>query len=478
MLQHPNPGAARIREQIDHPVIDSDGHLIEYLPLVCDLVREEAGPGVEERFRQQVDRMLGWKKLTPEQRRAAGFMRPPWWGLPARNTVDRATAMLPRLMYERLDELGLDFAVLYPTYGLMPGNFEDEEVRRAGCRAFNRYASEHYAGLEDRLAPVATIPMHTPQEAIEELEHAVGELELKVAMLPSFVHRPLEMAGDSPRPMTWMDTYGVDSAHDYDPVWARCVELGIAPSFHSGGMGWGSRAASHSYVFNHIGNFAAAGDAICRSLFLSGVPRRFPELRCAFLEGGVAWAATLYSDILGHWEKRNVEHIQHYNPANLDRALLEQLIKEYGPRAFNESLDRLDYALQTLSNPDEPLDAIDEFAACGVRSPDDVARVFRESFFFGCEADDPSNATAFDTRRNPHGLRLNAVFSSDIGHWDVPDMRGVLEEARELVDEGLFSTADFRDFVFGNPVRLWAGANPEFFHGTRVQEAVEAERRG
>ena len=49
--------------------------------------------------------------------------------MPARNTLDRATAMLPRLLYERLDEIGLDLAVLYPTFGLIPMALDDEEMR-------------------------------------------------------------------------------------------------------------------------------------------------------------------------------------------------------------------------------------------------------------------------------------------------------------------------------------------------------------
>ena len=467
-----NPSAEKVRARLDHPVIDSDGHLIEYLPLVQEFVRELAGADVEARFTRNVDRMLDWTKLTPEKRRDLGFMRPAFWGLPCRNTLDRATAMLPRLMDRRLDELGIDFAVLYPTYGLIPANLADDEVRRAGCRAFNRYCAELYGEYRERLAPVAAIPMHTPEEAVEELDHCVRELGLKVAMLPSYVQRPLPAAGDAARPQTWMDTYGPDSPHDYDPVWAKCVELGISPTFHSGGVGWGSRAASHSYVYNHIGSFAAAGDAICRSIFLNGIAARFPELRCAFLEGGVAWGATLYSDILGHWEKRNAKHIDHYNPANLDRGLLRELFERYGPDALNERYDRIEYALQTLSNPDEALDTVDEFALCGVERAEEIGEVFERNFFFGCEADDPSNATAFDTRRNPHGVRLNAVFSSDIGHWDVPDMREVLEEAYELVERGLLGEDDFRDFVFANPVELWTGSNPDFFAGTAVEDAV------
>ncbi len=63
------------------------------------------------------------------------------------------------------------------------------------------------------------------------------------------------------------------------------------------------------------------------------------------------------------------------------------------------------------------------------------------------------------------------MFSSDMGHWDVPDMEGIVEEAFELVEEQLLSAEDFRDFSFGNPVRFYTSANPQFFRGT----AIEAE---
>src|SRR5437763_940376 len=112
-------------------------------------------------------------------------------------------------------------------------------------------------------------------------------------------HHPLDRAA------RWIDSIGHDSPYDYDPLWAKCVELGVTPTFHAGGQGWGTRASTKNYVFNHLGNFAAAGEASCRGLFLGGVPMRFPELRFAFLEGGVAWACQLFADILGHYEKRN-----------------------------------------------------------------------------------------------------------------------------------------------------------------------------
>src|SRR5262249_28600811 len=66
-----------------------------------------------------------------------------------------------------------------------------EEARRAACRAFNRYAADHFGPFSDRMTPAATIPMHTPQEAIDELEYAVKTLGFKVIVMASMVRRPI-----------------------------------------------------------------------------------------------------------------------------------------------------------------------------------------------------------------------------------------------------------------------------------------------
>ena len=117
---------------------------------------------------------------------------------------------------------------------------------------------------------------------------------------------------------------------------------------------------------------------------------------------------------------------------------------------------------------------LDDFAACKISRKEDVRDLFVTPFYFGCEADDPVNAWAFNRRTNPYGARLNAIFGSDIGHFDVQDMAGVLPEAYELVEHELIDTADFRDFTFANAVRLWGTQNPKFFEGTRVAKAAAA----
>ena len=471
--------AAAIRARLDHPIVDADGHLLEFVPLVRDFIAEIAGESVAQRFDTVTKGSALTRALDVKTKRSLGLARHGWWALPARNTLDRATATIPRLLYDRMGEIGLDLAILYPTLGLMPMALDDDELRRALARACNRYYAECYGAYNDRLLPVGIIPTFTPEEAIAELEYATQTLGLRGFLFGGLVLRPVP-GHENVRAARWVDGLGLDSQYDYDPLWRRCVELGVSPTFHSTGIGFGSRNSPTNYVANHVGNFAAGNEAIARSLFFGGVPRRFPELRFAFLEGGVAWGCTLYADLLGHFAKRNRDAIAHYDPAALDRAQLISLIERDAPAAFRERLGRLDEALGFLSDPNEDRAALDEFAPSGITCAQDVRDVFTRQYFFGCEADDPTNAFAFDTRVNPHGARLNAMFASDIGHWDVPDFRGVLPEAWELVERGLVDEAGFRAFAFENVVALFGGTNAKFFEGTVVAEQaarVLAQRR-
>src|SRR5205814_778368 len=149
--------------------------------------------------------------------------------------------------------------------------------------------------------------------------------------------------------------------------WAKCRDVEIAPTFHSAGSNQALRNSPTNFTYNHIGHFADAGHAAAKGIFLGGVTRRFPELRFAFLEGGVGWGAQLFGDLMEHWERRNIKALDNMRPDKLDRKLLN-----------------------------------------------------------------------------------------------------------ELVEDGVLTEGNFRDFVFANAVRLWGTQNPRFFEGTRVAKEATA----
>src|ERR1700736_4924394 len=74
--------------------------------------------------------------------------------------------------------------------GLASAAVGADKPRRAAARAYNIVTAEYFRPFADRMTPAAIIPMHMPEEAIEELEFAVKQLGYKVAMLGSLVDRP------------------------------------------------------------------------------------------------------------------------------------------------------------------------------------------------------------------------------------------------------------------------------------------------
>ncbi|MGB6350770.1 MAG: amidohydrolase family protein, partial [Pseudolabrys sp.] len=332
-------------------------------------------------------------------------------------------------------------------------------------------------GLEDRLTPAAVIPVHTPEEAIAELEFVTKQLGSKVCMFGSGVRRPLpEAAGTDPqiaRHAQGFDQLGIDSDHDYDPLWQKCRELGVAPTFHTGGRSYGMRNSPSNFTFNHIGHFADAGHAVAKALFLGGVTRRFPDVRFAFLEGGVGWGCQLFCDLIEHWERRGAKGLAYMDPAKLNRPLLRQLVDKYGYADIAAELHKRDG--WPMKEEDSLTGGVpmDDYVACNITRKEDWVDLYAKPYYFGCEADDRMNAVAFG-KGMPFAARINAIFSSDIGHFDVPDMLQPVPESYELVEDGLITPADFRDFTFANAVRLWGTQNPRFFEGTRVAKQAAA----
>lgn len=485
MTAHAYAASADVRAKLDHPVVDCDGHMLEHLPVFLEFLKETAGPAMVKRYLEQskADKNGRWYAMSLEERKRHRAARPPFWAIPAGNTLDRATSMLPGLLRERLDELGLDFTVVYPTLGFFLFDEPQEDLRKALCRAQNTMVAELFSDHADRMTPAATIPMFTPQEGMDELEFAVNELGLKVTMIASLVHRPLDtLPGQDPTLRDfayWIDNLSLDSQYDYDPYWQKCVELGVAPTAHSFMQGHGARRSVTNYMYNQIGHFADAGEAFAKALFFGGVTRRFPDLNFGVLEGGVGWAASLFCSLVEVWGKRGWPAVQHLDPASLDLEKLEGYFNRYGGKRFTGSTGNVaGLGYTTLAADAAPrladLDMVDDFAACGIERAEDIVDLFANRIYFGCEADDKLTGLACAGNTLPFGTKLKPVFGSDIGHWDVPHMNEVLGEAYELVDDGHLTDDDFKDFTFANAVRLHGGMNPDFFKGTVVEHEAAA----
>jgi predicted TIM-barrel fold metal-dependent hydrolase len=463
--------SARIREELGHPVVDGDGHIVELMPVFLDFVRES---GHGSLLAGMLNRRRAIEDLSMQDRRAGGIL-PHSWHVPT-TTEYYATVTSPKRYHDHLGEAGIDFAVIYPTMGIALLQLLDDEQRIMLCQLYNEFMAEQFRPYGDRFTVAALVPMNTPNEAIAALEHAKG-LGAKVGLIASHVHRPPPGASwpsDDPwadvrvpewETRGWVDTFGIDSTHDYDPVWAKAIELEMPLAAHTAGIGASDRASISNFVFNQIGHFAAAGGALAKSL-LGGVTARFPRLRVALLEGGAAVGVQLYISLVADWQKRGGAAIAGLNPENLDKDLLLRLLVESDHRLKRYSAEQL------IGSQGRMTRVRDDYAAAKVTSIEDIRDRFCTNFSWGCEADDPLTGVAFDQRVTPLGALVPAFFASDLGHWDVPEFDEPLHEAYELVERGILDADQLRDFVFVNPVRFYGSVNSEFFSGTAIESAA------
>ena len=110
--------ATQIRSRLGHPVIDGDGHWVEFDPVFSERMRKVGGDQAADGFNAAMKTTQDALSMSLAERRRRRLAQPGFWTRQAGNTLDRATAMMPRLLYERLDEFGCDFAIIYPTAGL------------------------------------------------------------------------------------------------------------------------------------------------------------------------------------------------------------------------------------------------------------------------------------------------------------------------------------------------------------------------
>ena len=139
----------KVRAALDHPVIDVDGHVIEFMPAIMPYLREALGPKLFDRYVNQpspIAKILGADTAT---RLASSARRSRRGGAPRRRTpATSPPAAIPGLMYERLRRAGHRLLGAVPDQGLRRRR---DRRRRAAPGRVPRASTTYYA---DTYAPV------------------------------------------------------------------------------------------------------------------------------------------------------------------------------------------------------------------------------------------------------------------------------------------------------------------------------------
>jgi uncharacterized protein len=210
-----------------------------------------------------------------------------------------------------LEDVGIDWTVLYPTTALAYGKIVSLDYAVAVTRAYNDWLHETYLQFSPRFKGMAIIPMQDPEEAVKELRRAVTELGMQGAMMPSNgLAEPL-------------------GSKQYWPIYAEAERLGCSLAVHGGCHDRFGMDHLNMYVPVHALGHSWGLAISCASIVYNGIFDRYPGVRIAFLEGGIAWLLLC----LERFHSSHETHFQYMPPGQLgpregerpDRYIIKQI---------------------------------------------------------------------------------------------------------------------------------------------------------
>src|SRR5260221_967942 len=97
MSSHRSP--SEVRAGLNHPIIDADGHWVEYTPVFAEKMRKAAGDKAADGFLTSQRRAPDALRLSIAERKQRGVAPEGYLGPPSAHTPARATAMISPAPY-------------------------------------------------------------------------------------------------------------------------------------------------------------------------------------------------------------------------------------------------------------------------------------------------------------------------------------------------------------------------------------------
>ncbi len=295
-------------------IFDSDGHVYE---VESDLLDYFDPPyrGRQELLRESLFPTDGWHRTSQGIARGQrGLVSGP---ITAQRWLDA------------LDAFGSEGVALYTTKGLAIGMVKNPEWALALTKAYNNWLYDRFLKVSPRLKGMALIPIQSPPDAVEELKRAVTQLGMVGAILPGGGLRPL--LGDP----------------FYYPLYEAAQELDVGLTVHAGAPLPGLDDLFQRWSDMRVLTHSVAQMTQLTHMMFSGVFDRFPRLRVAFLEAGVAWVLCILERLqreYKHWgvllsdiRKEPKEHLKSGRllfEAELDDEMLDYAVKVLGDRSL------------------------------------------------------------------------------------------------------------------------------------------------
>jgi predicted TIM-barrel fold metal-dependent hydrolase len=221
----------------------------------------------------------------------------------------------PQLRIEHMDDLGIDFQVIYPTFFITPLS-RRPDIDLALCRSYNRWMAAIVKESSNRFRWVLVPPLQCTEYISEELKFGkengacgvyMRGLEAERMLSDPYFYPLYQQASDLDLPVCVHSANGAFTTYDFyadDPGFCK-FKLAVIGAFHS--------------------------------LVFHGIPQRFPQLRIGIIEVSSQWIPYAFHDLGRRFSRKG-------------KTLPKNLLKENRVYVTCQTDDDLDHVLTYSGN--------------------------------------------------------------------------------------------------------------------------------
>jgi len=209
---------------------------------------------------------LQWQHVGGRIPHGAGLKEP---------VADRSVPREVVLSRKAIDALGLSYQVFFPSALLFLGMHPVREMEVHLSTAYNRWIVEHVLPHEPRMKAMIYLPFNTPEAAEAMVKRFLGKPGVCGFLVTSTRYQPVH-------------------ANEYMRLYAMLEEAGMAIGFHAH-HNWHNEYTKHlnRFLSMHALSFVLSNMVHMTNWIINGLPERFPRLKVAWIESGLAWVPFL-----------------------------------------------------------------------------------------------------------------------------------------------------------------------------------------
>jgi predicted TIM-barrel fold metal-dependent hydrolase len=178
-----------------------------------------------------------------------------------------------QLIRRSLDQMGLDYQVVFPNALLYLGMHPVKELEVHLANAYNRWLVEKMLPEEPRLKAMLYLPFNNPEAAEETIRRFQGKPGVAGFLITSSRHKPVH-------------------SNEYMRLYSMLEESGETLAFHAH-LNWIDEYTRqlNRFISMHAISFVLCNLVHLTNWIINGLPERFPKLKVLWIESGISWLA-------------------------------------------------------------------------------------------------------------------------------------------------------------------------------------------